>query len=389
MTERIKVFFDMSLPGSGEAEPGLFRSYFKYCGERLSKLVEPIFTAPIRSKSADLWDRVRVKRQAIRYHLPFSPCRGAGDAAVLHLFLRFPVHLGRPWISECECVDQFAGYYNHNARCETYVRSLREMMKRDGFKHLIVPSLASKRGFEALGLPTHKVKVLYPGLGSNFGKVHSEKQCVRLLFNFGSGPLFFSKGGREVIDSFQILRKKYPRIELLVCGRDSQGKLGCPDGVKFNAYIPHDAYVKTILPYADILVHPTHMDTIGFVVLEAMAAGLPVVATKHYAIPEIIEDRVNGYLIDDIRNVWHDEAFVPKPNYRQEYHAADRVFATEAEHRQAVEQLVFYLEKLIENPELRNKIGNSNRQKVSEGKFSVDKRNEELVSMYRDAIAQQ
>jgi len=387
MADKIKVFFDMTLPGSGEAESGLFRSYFKYSGESLSAFVEPIFAASSPSKPVRLWDRMRVKKQAVRYHLPFSSCRGADNAAILHLFLRFPVCLRRPWISECECVDQFAGFYGHNARCESYVRRLRAIMERDEMRRMIVPSLASKNGFEALGLPLEKVRVLYPGLRCTVGKHHFENQRVRLLFNFGSGALFFSKGGREVLDSFKILKKKFNRLELVICGRDSQGKVTCPEGVTFRGYVPHKTYMKDLLPTVDILVHPTHMDTIGFVVLEAMAAGLPIVATKHYAIPEIIEERANGYLIDDIRNVWYDEAFVPKPNYRQEYHAVDRVFAKETEHRHAVEQLVFYLEKLIEDPELRNRIGNSNRQKVSEGKFSVDRRNEELFSMYRDAIS--
>jgi len=260
------------------------------------------------------------------------------------------------------------------------------MMERDELSQMIVPSQASKKGFEALGLPMGKVKVLYPGLGFIGDKVHHERERVRLLFNFGSGSLFFSKGGREVLDSFRILRKKFPRIELFVCGRDSQTKMGSVEGMTFVGYIPHDGYLKNLLPSADILVHPTHMDTIGFVILEAMAAGLPVVATRHYAIPEIVENGVNGYLVDDIKNVWYDSGFVPKLNYRQEYHSTDRVFATENEHMRAVEGLVFRLEKLIEDPELRNRIGCANRQKISEGLFSVDNRNRELVSVYREAI---
>ena len=50
-----------------------------------------------------------------------------------------------------------------------------------------------------------------------------------------------------------------------------------------------------------MLVFPTfyYNETMGLVLLEAMQAGLPVIATRRGSIPEIIQDGVNGFLVEE------------------------------------------------------------------------------------------
>ncbi|UKJ08256.1 glycosyltransferase [Solitalea lacus] len=48
---------------------------------------------------------------------------------------------------------------------------------------------------------------------------------------------------------------------------------------------------------SDLLVHPSESESFGFVVAEAMSFGVPVVAFKVGALHEIIDDKINGFLI--------------------------------------------------------------------------------------------
>jgi glycosyltransferase involved in cell wall biosynthesis len=50
---------------------------------------------------------------------------------------------------------------------------------------------------------------------------------------------------------------------------------------------------------ADVFVMPSCTETLGLVILEAMASGLPVVAARAGGIPELIEEGVSGFLFDD------------------------------------------------------------------------------------------
>ncbi len=51
---------------------------------------------------------------------------------------------------------------------------------------------------------------------------------------------------------------------------------------------------------SDAFIFPSRTETLGLVLLEAMAAGCPVVAARSGGIPDIVEDGVNGYLFDPI-----------------------------------------------------------------------------------------
>jgi glycosyltransferase involved in cell wall biosynthesis len=48
---------------------------------------------------------------------------------------------------------------------------------------------------------------------------------------------------------------------------------------------------------ADIFVHPTYLDCLPLVLLEAMQHSLPVVSTFEGAIPDVVEDGVTGFLV--------------------------------------------------------------------------------------------
>lgn len=56
--------------------------------------------------------------------------------------------------------------------------------------------------------------------------------------------------------------------------------------------------LERILPCLDLVVHPARMEGLGVSLLQTAAAGVPIVASRVGGIPEIVQDNVNGYLID-------------------------------------------------------------------------------------------
>ncbi|VXD13357.1 Glycosyl transferase, group 1 [Planktothrix serta PCC 8927] len=56
--------------------------------------------------------------------------------------------------------------------------------------------------------------------------------------------------------------------------------------------------LATAYASADAFIFPSRTETLGLVLLEAMAAGTPVVAARSGGIPDIVTDGINGYLFD-------------------------------------------------------------------------------------------
>lgn len=96
------------------------------------------------------------------------------------------------------------------------------------------------------------------------------------------------------------LRERFPNVHLLIVGdgpaRATLSALAeAHPGVVTLA--GHRDDVMEVLDAADMLLHPSRIDAFPGALLEAMAAGLPVVATAVGGIPEIVEDGVTGVLV--------------------------------------------------------------------------------------------
>jgi glycosyltransferase involved in cell wall biosynthesis len=116
-----------------------------------------------------------------------------------------------------------------------------------------------------------------------------------------AGRLVPAKGVLDLVRAVALLRRRVPAL-LFVAGsgessyeerlRGEASRLGVPvRWLGFRGNLP------LLLPAFDLFVAPSHREALGMAVLEAMAAGLPVVATRVGGLPEAVEEGVSGLLV--------------------------------------------------------------------------------------------
>lgn len=108
------------------------------------------------------------------------------------------------------------------------------------------------------------------------------------------------KNHRMLITAFAELEKKFSEVELLLAG-DGKLFVEMQDyvkniGSKNIHFLGNVNNVSTILSQSDILVLSSDSEACPMVILEAMASGLPIIATKVGGIPELVTN--NGLLVN-------------------------------------------------------------------------------------------
>jgi glycosyltransferase involved in cell wall biosynthesis len=83
--------------------------------------------------------------------------------------------------------------------------------------------------------------------------------------------------------------------------------IGGDDEVKYKnhisySYIQDQVELAILYSACDVLMYPTRADNLPMVILESMACELPVISSNLGGIPEIIQDKYDGFLIEDFRN---------------------------------------------------------------------------------------
>ena len=117
------------------------------------------------------------------------------------------------------------------------------------------------------------------------------------------GELTSRKNPLALLHALADLVPRHPHVQALLVGdgalREVLQQEAARAGVSAHLHLlGFRDDIPDLLHASDLLVHTARVEGFGYVIAEAMAAGLPVVATRCSSIPEIVEDSRTGILVD-------------------------------------------------------------------------------------------
>lgn len=118
------------------------------------------------------------------------------------------------------------------------------------------------------------------------------------------GRISFEKNVEIVLRALALLKERFPGISLDVYGdgpaltsmKIEARHLGLLHDVTFHGFVSRET-LPDVYPNYDLFLTASTMETQGLVVLEAMACGLPCVGVNAFALPELIQEGRNGYVV--------------------------------------------------------------------------------------------
>jgi starch synthase len=196
-----------------------------------------------------------------------------------------------------EWSDSFSNFYFPP---RYYARLCEEPMVAD---YVIGASNFTLDSLRTSGVPDKKLRRLPLGFDLDSisympGRTEINKPA-RLLY---AGRITQGKGIKYLLEAVRLLDRKDVELHLVGVVQGSGEALRAYQGIyKLHSPVSQQELFKLYGEY-DALVLPSLFEGFGLVILEAMAAGLPVITTAHTIGPELIDHGVNGYLVP-IRDV--------------------------------------------------------------------------------------
>jgi glycosyltransferase involved in cell wall biosynthesis len=186
-----------------------------------------------------------------------------------------------------------------------WMREVIQLCLKSERTHAIVLGERLRNEFGGL-IPGQRVHVLPNGVTDHRTKADNTTSGPPTVLHLST--LWSAKGVFEVLESAANLRSRFPGIRYVLAGawfspaeaRRAERYVtdhDLPDSVRVLGPVTGDQKSE-LLATATVLVFPSHSEGHPLVVLEALSASLPVIATRVGAIPEIIDDGKEGFLVE-------------------------------------------------------------------------------------------
>jgi glycosyltransferase involved in cell wall biosynthesis len=219
----------------------------------------------------------------------------------------------------------------------------------------------------AQGVDPHRIAVIRSAVDAEQYAIPCNEKWFGHEFQIQGHPpvigviaqLIERKGHRDLIEAMPRIIHSHPDARFLFFGKGPE-KAALKELCRLRNVQSHVFFagfrdnIERILPCLTLVVHPAKMEGLGVALLQASAAGVPIVACKAGGIPEVVEDGMNGLL-------------VPPSSPESLAHAICRI---------------------LKDPELGKRLGDNGRQRIA-GRFSIDLMVQEYMAVYRRLSAKQ
>lgn len=143
----------------------------------------------------------------------------------------------------------------------------------------------------------HDSPVHYPINKQNVKNIQQQFLNKKLIIQ--GGALLQHKGYNITIEAARIIEKSHPEIHIAFLGegKERENLEAQAEGINNISFMGLQKNMGDWFAAASLQVHPSFLEGLGSVLLEGMAAGLPIIASETGGIPDVIEDGYNGRLI--------------------------------------------------------------------------------------------
>jgi len=218
------------------------------------------------------------------------------------------------------------------------------------------------------GVDPDRIRVVYSGLDFSSKAGQVDKGLIRQRYGLPDGQLligavanlFPRKGYEYLLEALSDVRNIVPHVHCIIVGEGNEeyteklmNLVRAKDLKEFVTFAGFQPNVSEYMADFDVVVLPSILEGFGLVLLEAMAMGKPVVASRVGGIPEVVEDGVTGILVSP------------------------------AHSRKLAEALII----LLENSTLRQSMGEAGRKRV-ETLFSLERTIKAIEGSYSDLLSQ-
>lgn len=318
----------------------------------------------------------------------FFGARSAGsvDNVDLHHFLNMiPARpMSSPYVIEFEHVSALYGFGDMNL-----VEKAKEALRSKWCRAIICSSQASLWTLQQLfgkeyDVLTGKVHQIYPAICANqvTPRKTTAHKAIKLLF---VGNLCYLKGMEELLMALTAEPEMAAKIQLDIISSDAKSLIDKFPNLAGNiSYYPPRFSKSEILEKfyakADVFIMPTKRDTFGFAIIDALATGLPVVATRQFSIPELIDNGKDGILLK-----------LSKPTLAKTIYLSNKITGPDLVSNPdplLTQELRKVLKNLVAGKYDLDKMGKAGLSKVRPGgKFSAKVRNQQLTAVYKKALS--